>query len=351
MKRRSFLRQLTIATAFSLPITARPRSFSKPATQAAAPRHVKPRRLRSGDTVGLITPGSYLDDEGLQKAVTNLESLGLRVKMGAHLRAERGFTAGSDPERLADLHAMFADPQVAGVWCARGGYGCSRLLPAIDYKLIRRNPKVLVGYSDITALHQAIHRETGLVTFHGPVAASDFTDYTRAQVQALLFDGAGSHVIFLSEANRARTEPEFQPAVIAPGRARGVLAGGNLSLLSALAGTGYDLDAAGKLLFIEDVGEKPYRIDRMLTQLRQNTDLRRAAGIALGVFSDCEAKPGERSLTLLETLTDRLGDLGVPVVYGLSFGHIADQCTLPVGIAAELDVERMSVTVLEAGVM
>jgi muramoyltetrapeptide carboxypeptidase len=192
-----------------------------------------------------------------------------------------------------------------------------------------------------------VHLETGLVGFHGPVAASDFTGYTREQLRAVLFDGAAPYAIPLSADNLQREEKEFRTAVITPGRARGALAGGNLSLLAALAGTPHALDCTGKLVFLEDVGEKPYRIDRMLTQLRQAANLDRAAAIALGVFSGCEADEGDRSLTLLETLTDRLGDLGIPVVYGLSFGHIADQCTLPVGVEAELDTEAMTVRLLE----
>lgn len=311
---------------------------------------IKPKALKKGDTIGLITPGSYIDDEGLEKAVKNLEDMGFHVKTGRHIRAERGFTAGTDAQRLDDLHRMFADDGVAGIWCARGGYGCSRLLPYIDYRLIRRHPKVLIGYSDITALLQAIHRETKLVCFHGPVAASEFTDYTRSQVSALLMDGAGPHTIELSEANGAEEEPAFQPTIIRGGKAAGPLFGGNLSLLAALAGTNYRLDATGKLLFIEDIGEKPYRIDRMLTQLRQSARLSAAAGIALGVFADCEPAPDDRSLSLRETLQDRLGDLGIPVAYGLSFGHIDNQCTLPVGIPAELDAGNHRLTILERAV-
>lgn len=337
MQRRTFSRYLLAGAALS-PL---------PAFAAAPRRPVRPRRLRKGDTIGLISPGSYLDDEGLQKAVTNLESLGFRVKMSANIRAERGFTAGTDAQRLADLHAMFADPQVAAVWCARGGYGCSRLLPGIDFRLIRKNPKVLIGYSDITALLQAIFLRTGLICFHGPVGASEFTDYTREQVTALLMDGKAPFTILPAPANGEAADEAFRPLVIRAGRASGPLAGGNLSLLAAMAGTPYGLDVRNKLLFIEDIGEKPYRIDRMLTQLRQSARLSEAAGIILGIWADCEAGPDERSLTLRQTLADRLGDLGIPVAYGFSFGHIDHQCTLPLGINAEMDAENRTITILE----
>ncbi len=340
MQRRAFSKYLLAGAAFS-PLTA----FSP-----APRRKIRPRRLRKGDTVGLISPGSYLDDEGLQKAVTNLENLGFRVKLSANIRAERGFTAGTDEERLADLHAMFADPQVAAVWCARGGYGCSRLLPGIDYKLIRKNPKVLIGYSDITALLQAIHQRTGLICFHGPVGASEFTDYTSEQVTALLMAGRAPFTIMPAPANEEQAEEAFRPLVIRAGRASGVLLGGNLSLLAAMAGTPFGLDVRKKILFIEDVGEKPYRVDRMLTQLRQSARLGEAAGIILGIWADCEAKPDERSLSLKQTLTDRLGDLGIPVAYGFSFGHIDNQCTLPVGIQVEMDAGNRTITLLETAV-
>ncbi len=314
------------------------------------PAPVRPPRLRAGDTVGLITPGSYISDEGLGRAVRNLESFGFRVKPGRHISAERGFTAGTDAQRLEDLHAMFADPEVAGIWCARGGYGCSRLLPRIDYDLIRENPKALIGYSDITALHIAIHQRTGLITFHGPVGASEMTDYTRSHFVAVVMEGKAPHTIELSATQQAKEETAYQATTITPGRARGRLTGGNLSLLAALCGTHDAPVWENRLVFLEEVGEKPYRIDRMLTQLRQATDLDRAAALALGVFADCAPAADDRSLSLIDTLHGQLSGLAKPAVYGLSFGHIGDQCTLPLGVEAELDVENRRLRLLEAGV-
>ncbi len=319
---------------------------------AAAPRRlIRPLRLRAGDTVGLITPASSVSDESLQKAVTNLESLGLRVKPGAFVRQERGYTAGTEEQRLADLYAMFADPQIQAVWAVRGGYGVTRLLPMIDWQLFRQHPKVFIGYSDITALLNTVTPKTGLVTFHGPVGASEFTDYTREQLTAVLFEGRAPHLLLASADNLASTEPGFERLTIRPGVATGPLVGGNLSLLSAMIGTPYQPEVEGKILFMEDIGEKPYRIDRMLTQLRQALPLEKTAGIAFGICADCQPEEGDRSLTLLETLTDRLGDLGVPVCYGLSFGHIKDQFTLPVGVPARFDATNMQLTLLEAGVV
>lgn len=350
MHRRSFNKKLLL----SLPLVGT--SFSNGQAKTTLPKKKKPKRFKKGDTVGLISPGSYIDDEGLEKAVNNLESLGLKVKMGRHIRKLRGFTAGTDEERLEDLHHMFADPAVDGIWCVRGGYGSARLLPSIDYGLIKKNPKILIGYSDITALLQGIYSQTGLICFHGPVGASELTDFTRTHLLAVLFEGRSPHVINLPEVDTQEKEGEEvadnKPGsyVINPGKVQGVLAGGNLSLLAAITGTKYGLDIQGKLLFIEDVGEKPYRIDRMLTQLRQAYPLEKAAGIALGIFAACEADEGDRSLTLKETLLDRLAHLSLPVMYGLPFGHIDDHATLPVGIEAEMDTVNKTITLLESAV-
>jgi muramoyltetrapeptide carboxypeptidase len=312
-----------------------------------------PQRLHEGDQVGLITPASYIEDDGLQKAVTNLESLGLKVVMGKHLRKVYGSLAGTDQERLDDLHRMFANPAIRAVWCARGGYGTPQLLPYIDYKLIRKNPKVFVGYSDITALHCAFERHSHLLSFHGPLGSSTLTDYTRQHLRQTLFEGQPQQAIAVSndQLKLAEEVTTYQPTVIRAGQAEGPLTGGNLSLLASLAGTAYAPDIRGRILFMEDIGEKPYRIARMLTTLRQAWPLEKVAGIALGVFSDCEAKPGSRSLTLLETLKDRLGDLPVPIIYGLSFGHIDDMSTLPIGLNARMNTTDRSLTLLNAAVI
>ena len=314
---------------------------------------IKPKRLKKGDTIGLITPGSYIDDEGLEKAVKNIEGLGFKIKLAKNIRAERGFNAGTDAQRLADLHSMFSDRQVSGIWCARGGYGCGRLLPHINYRIIKKNPKVIIGFSDITALLQAIYKETGLVGFHGPVGSSDFTDYTKEYLLKVLIEPTDQLSISLSKENQvlAKEEKVYATKVIRGGMAVGKLVGGNLSLLAPLAGTKYQPDIKGKLLFIEEIGEVPYRIDRMLTQLRQSYPLKEAAGIILGVFRGCEMKKGSRSLSLMETLEDRLGDLKIPVFYGTAIGHIKNNMTLPIGINARFNADRGELTLLERGVI
>ena len=316
----------------------------------APPRIRKPAALREGATVALVAPGSPISEEKIAKSLANLAALGFKVKEGQHWRARLGYLAGTDAERVADLHRAFADPEVEAVWCARGGYGCSRLLPLLDYDLIKRNPKVLIGYSDITALHLAIHQRTGLVTFHGPVAASDYPENTIAHLKAALFERKMPYTLAMPAADETLPGEEFRPFTITAGRAQGALTGGNLALLSALAGTPYAPSFRGKIAFIEDIGEQPYRLDRMLTQLLQATDLAKAAGIALGVFSDCQPKGESPSLSLPDALRDRLSGLGIPVAYGFPFGHVAHQATLPYGIEAEMDTEKGTLTLLEAGV-
>ena len=319
------------------------------ATSASANRKskkLKPNRLREGGTVALVTPGSFLDDDGLQKAVQNVEGMGCKVQLSKNIRAQRGFLAGTDQQRLADLHWAFSDKSIDAVWCARGGYGCSRLLPELDYGLIRKNPKIIIGYSDVTALVNAIHQETALVTFHGPVAASDFTDFTKRHLQAVLMEGRENHIISLPELDGSKIESiVFHPRTIT-----GVLAGGNLSLLAAMAGTPYAVDFKNKIAFIEDIGEKPYRIDRMLTQLRQACHLEKACAIALGDFSDCNSDD-PNSLTLKETLTDRLDIKNLSVGFRFPFGHTGDHCTLPIGTMVEMDLGKMAISLVENAVI
>lgn len=310
---------------------------------------IKPKRLKAGDTVALISPSSGLSMDQINKAIANMNSLGLKPKLGKYADRLNGFLAGTDAERVEDIHWAFSDRSIDAVWCLRGGYGLSRILPQIDYGLIKGNPKAFVGYSDVTALHVAIHQRTGLVTFHGPVATSTLSDYTKGHAIDTLFDGKASDKIDVSVDNSANTSLLYKTQVISPGKARGRLIGGNLSLLTAMAGTPYALkNVKGKILFTEDVGEKPYRIDRMFTQLKQSIDMRQLAGVALGIFSDCDAPEG--SPTVIDCVKDQFADLGIPVIYGLSFGHIRDQFTLPLGVDAAMDTANAAITLLESGV-
>jgi muramoyltetrapeptide carboxypeptidase len=331
------------------------------AAAAAAPRRsshamkrplIKPPRLREGELVGLIAPGGHTSDAAIEKAVKRIEALGFRVKLGANLREVHGNYAGSVQQRLADLHGMFADPEVKAIWCIRGGSGSISLLSSIDYALLRANPKILLGYSDITALHLAIQRHAGLVTFHGPVASSGQSVYATEHMLAVLMDPAPTYTIpmAMENARRAIEEPQFAIRTVHAGKATGPLMGGNLSLVSALAGTPYAADFRDSILFIEEVNEAPYRIDRWMTQLDLSAGLAGAAALMIGICDNCEGHDEDLSLTLDQTLDIHLQPLNKPAVTGYSFGHIRNQFTIPMGIRATLDTERQTVTLVEPAV-
>ncbi|MEJ7805528.1 MAG: LD-carboxypeptidase [Telluria sp.] len=320
--------------------------------KAAKQRLIKPPRLHFGDTIGLVAPGGHTDDQAIARATAKIEQLGFRVRQGANLRAVHGNYGGSVQQRCDDLHAMFRDPEVKAIWCIRGGSGCISLLASLDYRLIRARPKILIGYSDITALHLAIHRHAGLVTFHGPVAGSGLSAYSNAHMLAVLMDPRPAYTIpmALENAERALTEPHFAVRTATHGQATGRLMGGNLSMVSALAGTPYAADFRHGLLFIEEVNEAPYRIDRWMTQLDLSVGFRHAAGVMVGICENCVPSDAEPSLTLDETLALHLKPLVVPAVSGYSFGHIRHQFTLPMGVNARLDTLRQTVTLLEPAV-
>jgi muramoyltetrapeptide carboxypeptidase len=313
---------------------------------------IKPPRLRQGDLVGLVAPGGYTNDAAIEQAVQHIEALGFRVKQGTYLRDVWGNYGGTVAARIADLHAMFRDPAVKAVWAIRGGSGCISLLRHLDYPLIRTHPKILLGYSDITALHLAIQRHAGLVTFHGPVASSTPSDYSTEHLLAVLTDPRPTYTIAMSAENaqRASTEPQYGIRTVHGGVATGRLMGGNLSLVSALAGTPYAADLRNALAFIEEVNEEPYRIDRWLTQLDLAAGLREAAGVMIGICENCGPQGDGSALSLDATLDVHLQPLDVPAVTGYSFGHIRNQFTLPVGVRARLDTGAQTVTLLEAAV-
>lgn len=314
---------------------------------------IKPERLTEGDKIGLITPATYVTEEELATALENLELLGLKGTYSENMLVRKGYLGGTDAQRASDVNSMFADEDIAGIWCVRGGYGSSRLLPYLDYDLIRNNPKPLIGFSDITALHYGIFNKTGLVGFHGPVGKSEFTDFTKNSFQKILMGQSLPLDLenFSGERNEQPETPElYQTKVITHGKVSGNLVGGNLSLVSAMMGTPYDLEMEDKLVFLEEIGEDPYRIDRMLTQLLLSGKLEKASGIVLGIFKGCEMDEEDHSgnnFSLAYVLRDRLGALGIPVIYGYSFGHITNNLTIPMGIEAQLNTGPPILTLLE----
>jgi muramoyltetrapeptide carboxypeptidase len=313
---------------------------------------IKPPRLKQGDVIGLVAPAGHTNDNAIEKSVQHIEALGFRVKLGRYLREQYGNYAGSPEMRLADLHGMFLDPEVKALWAIRGGSGAISLLKHIDYALIRNHPKILLGYSDITALHLAIHRHAGVVTFHGPVASSTPSDYSNEHMLAVLTDPQPTYTIHMSEANaqRAREEPHFGIRSVHGGVATGPLIGGNLSLVSALAGTDYAADFRNSILFLEEVNEEPYRIDRWMTQLDLAVGFDKAAALMIGICEHCGPQDAQKSLTLDQTFDIHLDPLKVPAVTGYSIGHIRNQFTIPVGVRATLDTEAQTLTLLEPAV-
>ena len=327
-----------------------PRPLS--ALRLNGPQTVRPGRLRPGDTVGLINPaGVVWEPVNVDIVAESLAALGFKTRRGANLLARRGYFAGTDEQRAADLNAMFADPEVRAIHCVRGGWGSARLLPLLDWKTISRNPKILLGYSDITTLLLALHAKTGLVTFHGPVGASQWNPFNVSFMKRVLQEGEAVTFENLKEIDEDDlTVTENRVQTLHPGTARGRLLGGNLTVLTSLVGSGYLPDWDGCILFLEDVEEAPYRIDRMLTQLRLAGILQKARAVIWGTCSNCRPGQGFGSLTVTEVLDDHIRPLGVPAWSGAMIGHIDRQFTLPIGIEVEADAAAGTLRMLAAAV-
>ncbi|MEM9803620.1 MAG: LD-carboxypeptidase [Planctomycetota bacterium] len=322
---------------------------------SAAPRQddareiIRPQRLGPGDRVGLVNPATAaFDTVAIDIARESLEALGLEVVLGSNYFEARGYLAGTDEERAADIMEFFSDESIRGIW-ARGGWGSARVLPHLDYDVIKANPKVLVGYSDTTALLSGVHRKTGLVGFHGPFPRNRFS--ANAQ-RALLFDGEApmlSNPVRLASGETVQTKHRVRTLV--PGKATGRIVGGNLTVLSAIVGTPYVHDFDGAILFLEDVNEEIYRVDRMMTQLALSGALDSIAGFVFGRCTECPPGNGYGSLTLEEVLLDHIDGLGVPAFRGTMIGHIEEQFTIPIGADVEIDADAGTIRVLEPAVL
>lgn len=314
---------------------------------------LKPERLCFGDSVGIIAPASApADPRAVDRAAGALERFGFKPKFGKNIRARRGFLAGTDHQRATDLMAMFADKKVKAILCLRGGYGSARILDRLDYEVIRRNPKILSGYSDITSLHGALTKRSGLVSFHAPMLNGELADpkipeFTRTSFFRCVMEAKPAGGICAGYDGKT-------VSIVHGGTAEGRLVGGNLSLICASLGTPFVPSFKGKIIFFEDIGEKPYRLDRMLTQLLNAGVFSQVAGVAVGLNQDCvdsDAKPGgECRQSAADVLTERLGRLRVPVVTGLPFGHVALNATIPVGVRATLDGRKRDLVIMESAV-
>ncbi|HSL24023.1 MAG TPA: LD-carboxypeptidase [Vicinamibacterales bacterium] len=312
---------------------------------------LRPRRLSAGDTVALVGPASATFVRmDLEIARESLEALGLKVIVGEHLRDRRGYLAGDDAARAADINRFFADGSVRAVLPIRGGWGSSRVLPHLDYETIRRNPKIVLGYSDITALLLAIHARCGLVTFHGPNGMGRWDSWSADFVRRVLF---GAEIVtFENPRDRGEflVQTEHRIQTLAPGVARGRLLGGNLTVLTAILGSPYMPSWDGSILFLEDVGEDIYRVDRMLTSLKLAGVLQKIRGFVFGTCEECEPGEGYGSLTLEEVLEDHVLPLKIPAWRGAMIGHEMPQFTLPVGAEVEIDASTGTIRMLAPAV-
>jgi muramoyltetrapeptide carboxypeptidase len=349
MERRNFLASLNAALAVSLLYKSSPGRSSWDASL------IRPRALRAGDTIGLITPATYVPDpDNLAQAERTLRFFGLRMKMGKHAGRRMGDYQRSIQERLDDLHEMFSDREVSAVFCIRGGYGSMHLLDKIDYDLIRRNPKIFLGYSDITVMHLAILKRSRLVTFHGPMMLAGFTGYTQSHFRRALFETKPLGVL-TNPPDENQLRPAHPLRRVRGGQGTGELTGGNLTLISTTLGTPFEIETRGKILFLEDVDEEPHRVDRMLTQLRLAGKFEGVRGIIFGECANCrpsDYKPSSVSVYSLGEILDNIfGSLNVPVLSGLTIGHTSDQLTLPLGVQATLDADKGTLEIKEPAVV
>lgn len=308
---------------------------------------VLPKGLREGATVAVTAPASGINPGDATKNIALLKSLGLNVVIGQALYKKNGYLSAPDEERASEFMEFVERKDIDCIMCARGGYGVMRILPLLDFDTIKKNPKIIVGYSDITALLIAITHRSELVTYHGPVASSEFDNYTTEQFIRTLFVKQNGSDSTLSLSDSVHT--------ITSGTSVGRLVGGNLSMIVSTLGTPYEIDTKDAILFLEEVEEEPYKIDRMLTQLWLAGKLQSCRGFAIGQFKNCESSSRSSGATLKTSLKQvlqaRLGTLGVPAVYGLPFGHVRSKMTLPLGILAELNADKKVLSFVETPVM
>ena len=294
---------------------------------------IKGACLQPNQTVGVIAPSSPVSQSEILEGLKLLESFPLKIRPGSHLFNHLNYLAGPDHDRVSDLHQMFSDPEIKAIFCARGGYGSARLLNKIDFDLIRENPKIIVGFSDLTALLIALYKKTGLVTIHGPTLSDLPKNKNWPNLSEIITTYHRPRVLFK------------QGKIINRGKVRGILLGGNLSTICSLLDTPFLPSFEGVILFLEEKGESPYRLDRMLTQLLLSGRLDRLSALIIGQIVDC----GEKEI-INSVLQERLGSLSIPVVTGLPVGHENENISLPLGLPAGLDTEGMVLEIEESAV-
>lgn len=311
-------------------------------------KYIKPKKLKNGDLIGIISPASPAENPMLiEQGVRYIEGLGYRTILGKNVGKEKGYLAGTDEERVEDIHEMFSQKKVKAIFCLRGGYGAFRLLDKIDYKLIKNNPKIFVGFSEITALQMAFLNKANLVTFAGPMVLPNFSveisSFTEENFWSMITSSKKNRKIILAE-----SEAIFENNSMT---ASGTIIGGNLAVFSALIGTAFLPDVKSKILLLEEISEPPYKIDRMLNQLRLNYVFEEVKAIILGNFLDChEADTSKKTLLLSDVLVDYFKSLNIPIIQNFPFGHSQKIITLPMGTKVKIDLRKGFVEFTEAGV-
>jgi muramoyltetrapeptide carboxypeptidase len=339
--RRHFLRSAGVLAATSLLLPDKALAATIPAINKTI---IKPPALKQGDTIAVTSPaGAVWDPVQVETFSAILKGFGFKIVLGKTLTEKFGYFAGTDELRASELNSFFADQNIKGIFCMKGGWGCARLLDKLDYNLIEKNPKVLIGFSDITTLLIAITAKTGLVTFHGPVGNSGWNAWTSESFRSVAMNSKSLPVLM----NPATEEATV---TVNSGKAQGELMGGNLSVISSLMGSAYLPDWKNKILFLEDVKEEPYRIDRALTQLKLCGVLDSISGFVFGKCAKCLAEEPQKAFTFHEVIMQHIKTLGIPACYGAMIGHIENKLTVPLGIRAELDADKGTIGLVENAV-
>ena len=309
------------------------------------PSVLKPAALEHGDTIAISSPaGAVWEEEQVEKFISIIQDLGFKVKRGLTLKEKFGYFAGTDELRAKEINDFFSDKEVNAIFCMKGGWGCARILDKLDYNSIKNNPKVIMGFSDITSLLIALNSKTGLVTFHGPVGNSGWNDFTVDYVKRILIEKEKVTYAYPGD----DTDKQY---TITAGKATGIVVGGNLTVIASMIGSDYLPDWKNKILFLEETGEEPYRIDRMLTQLKLAGVFKNISGLVFGKCVKCEAEEPEKAFTLQQVLEQQIKPLGIPAFYGAMIGHIVNKYTVPIGINAEMDASDGMIKLIESAVV
>jgi len=345
--RKTFIKSLGLISGFTL--FSGVESFSQIKVRKKEMKKIFPKRLKQGDTIGLVTPSGVITQKQLDETILKVEKLGYKTAYNNSVLSQYGYFAGTDKERADELMEMFSNEKIDAILCVRGGYGAIRVLDLLDYEQIKANPKILIGYSDITGFLSAIYENCGLVCFHGPVGISSFNDYTISSFEDILLRPQNKYKYPYEREKDSEENPEFDFYTITGGKASGELIGGNMSVLVSMIGSKYETNFENKIVYLEEIDEKTYKVDRMLTQLIQATNINKAAGIVLGIFKGCDAGDEPR-FKLKQAIDLAVKPLKIPTVYGFPFGHVATKMTIPTGVEAKLNADKKTLKLTEKAV-